>query len=324
MSRFKDITLKLIKPAMSVVLIYLLFKFGKVTPSQIANMFSKANPVLCIFAFIFLVLSNFICAYRWKMLASVLGFERRFSEYSKYYFMGLFFNLFLPSTIGGDFSRTYYLAQDKSRYKKALATVLADRFIGLSILFLFASCGLIFAVNNSSFPATYKLVIVILTMGIFGVVPFIPKIVNLFFKKENYITHVFNASSLSVYWQNNKLIAQSLIWSAILQTVVVVCHVLIGYSMGLFQIPIWYYFIFYPIVAVLAFVVPSINGIGVREWAYAYFLGLVGVTYVNGITYAFIWLTLNTLTSLVGGLVYMFGDFKIDSNILNSIQHERA
>ena len=81
---------------------------------------------------------------------------------------------------------------------------------------------------------------------------------------------------------------------------------------------------FYPIVAVLAFIVPSINGLGIREWAYTYFLGLAGVSSVDGITYAFIWLTLNTITSLIGGLIYLLGDFKMNSSIVAKIQHERV
>ena len=63
----------------------------------------------------------------------------------------------------------------------------------------------------------------------------------------------------------------------------------------------------------LGFVTPSFNGIGIREWAYTYFLTLTGVDKAHALTYAIMWLGLNTLSSLVGGLVYLLGHFKISN-----------
>ncbi len=324
MSKAKNILFKFIKPIISILLIYSLFKFGKVDPQQIYQVFNKANIYLCSLALVLLVASNFISAYRWKLLAKVLGFDLSLFQYTQYYLMGLFFNLFLPSTIGGDFSRCYYLSKEKGTYTKALSSVLADRFIGISVLFLFASFGLIFAVQTNFIPGVFKIIIVAATIVIFGLVPFFPKFSTLLFKQSNFLFHLFNNSSLSTYWKDKSLILATIAWSVVLQTVIVICHVIIGFAIGLTQIPFWYYFVFYPIVAVLAFIVPSINGLGIREWAYTYFLGLTGVASVDGITYAFIWLTLNTITSLLGGLIYLLGDFKMNNSIVAKIQHERV
>ena len=323
MSKIKNILIKFIKPIISILLICSLFKFSKVTTGQIFQVFNKANLLLCLIAFVVLVASNFISGYRWKLLAKVLGFNLTLIDFTKFYLMGLFFNLFLPSTIGGDFSRCYYLSKDSGNYTKALSSVLADRFIGLSVLFLFASFGLVFAIQTNFIPSIYKILIVSLTAIIFVLVPIFPKIVGLIFKQPNFIFNLFHNSSLSTYWKDRNLIFATMTWSVILQTVIVICHVLIGYALGLTSIPFWYYFIFYPIVAVLAFIVPSINGLGIREWAYTYFLGLAGVNTTDGVTYAFIWLALNTLTSVVGGIIYYLGDFRINPALISKIQHER-
>jgi hypothetical protein len=57
-------------------------------------------------------------------------------------------------------------------------------------------------------------------------------------------------------------------------------------------------------------VTPSFNGIGIREWAYTYFLSAAGVDRPQALTYAIMWLTYTTLMSLSGGIVYLAGHFK--------------
>jgi uncharacterized membrane protein YbhN (UPF0104 family) len=99
--------------------------------------------------------------------------------------------------------------------------------------------------------------------------------------------------------------------SIVMQVVIVAVHMAIGLALGLHDIPLWYYFVFYPCVAVLGFVTPSFNGIGIREWAYTFFLTSRGVDGAHALAYAIMWLGLTTMASLVGGLVYILGHFKI-------------
>ena len=100
---------------------------------------------------------------------------------------------------------------------------------------------------------------------------------------------------------------------------IVFCHVGVGAALGI-DLPLWYYFVFYPSVAVLGFVTPSINGIGIREWAYTYFLTFMGIESSRALTFAIIWLGFITLLSLTGGIVYTLGHFKISEEDKRKIQ----
>jgi len=140
--------------------------------------------------------------------------------------------------------------------------------------------------------------------------------------EHNFITKKFNDSSAKVYWQDKNLIGVSLGLSVLMQVVVVAVHILIGYALGLTTIPLWYYFVFYPSVAVLGFITPSFNGIGIREWAYTYFLTMVGIDNSHALTYAIMWLSLTTLTSLFGGIVYVAGHFKISKEEAEKLQSQ--
>jgi uncharacterized membrane protein YbhN (UPF0104 family) len=110
----------------------------------------------------------------------------------------------------------------------------------------------------------------------------------------------------------------------VLQIVLVTVHILVGYSLGLTSIPLWYYFVFYPSVAVLGFITPSFNGIGIREWAYTYFLTMSGIDRSHALTYAIMWLGLTTCSSLFGGIVYVAGHFKINKEEAEKLQFENV
>src|SRR5579883_3025338 len=70
--------------------------------------------ILALTAFI-VVVSNVINARRWQIITRSLGFNKPFAEYVEYWYVGMFFNLFLPSTVGGDFSRCYYISKSTGK-----------------------------------------------------------------------------------------------------------------------------------------------------------------------------------------------------------------
>jgi uncharacterized protein (TIRG00374 family) len=56
----------------------------------------------------------------------------------RYYFIGVFANNFLPSTVGGDAMKVYYLGRGHG-YRTVVASVVVDRLMGLAILAVLAA-----------------------------------------------------------------------------------------------------------------------------------------------------------------------------------------
>jgi uncharacterized membrane protein YbhN (UPF0104 family) len=319
----KGAQLKL-KILFSLILFASLFIFGKVDLTKTIEVASQANLWFLSAAILVYVGSTILNAYRWKLLAAAVGFDRPILQLLQYCFVGLFFNLFLPSTVGGDVSRCFYLSKGTGRYKPAFYSVLADRAVGIAVLFMFATLGILFGPGASDLPMLMKLPIFAGTFGVFCVVPLMPLLSRKLLGKEHWVTQRFNNSAATVFWKDKRLVAVALAQSVLLQVIIVGCHVLIGWSLGLWSVPLWYYFIFYPAVAVLGFVTPSFNGLGVREGAYTYFLMLpiANVDKSHAFTFAVIWLGLNTFISLVGGLVYLAGHFHFSQEEAEKLQHE--
>ncbi len=307
MSKATKIKLKVL---FSLIMFGSLFIFGKVDLSKSWQAALNANRLILLITTLLFLTTVVITAVRWKLLAKAVGFHKNIWELTKYCFVGLFFNLFLPSTVGGDFSRCYYLSKDTKNYKDAFYSVLADRASGIAVLFITATLGILLSPDARSLPLQLKIPIFLGTFAVFVVVPFMPVLSQLILGKTNWISRQFNESKANIFWQDKSIIVMSLFWSLFSQLLMVMCHIGVGLALGLNQIPLWYYFVFYPAVAVLGFITPSFNGIGIREWAYTYFLMLVNVDRSHAITYALMWFGLTTFSSLVGGIVYLASHMK--------------
>jgi uncharacterized membrane protein YbhN (UPF0104 family) len=310
-----------VKIALSVLMIASLFVFGKIDLGKTWEVATHANFWMLGLAAALLLITTFLNAQRWRLLASAVGFERPLLQLTKFCFAGLFFNLFLPSTVGGDFSRCYYLSKGTGRYHHAFYSIIADRVIGIAVLFAFAAFGVLLGPGGGQLPWQLKAPIFGGAAAIFLLVPFMPQLTRRLLGSENRIARRFNNSVVQVYWRDRGLIGVSLLLSVVMQIVMVLAHVCVGMAFSL-DIPLWYYFIFYPSVAVLGFVTPSFNGVGIREWAYTYFLTSMAIDKAHALTYAIVWLGLNTSISLFGGLVYAFGHLKISKEEAQHVQYD--
>src|SRR5256712_14223317 len=99
-----------------------------------------------------------LSAYKWSLIGRSVGYARAVGEYTRFYFIGMFFNLFGPSTIGGDVVRGLYLAEGH-RPGVAINSVVFDRVSGLVLLMALGAAALIaFPQYGLPWPLTASLV----------------------------------------------------------------------------------------------------------------------------------------------------------------------
>lgn len=80
-------------------------------------------------------------ALRWRALLVVTGISLPFGRVLRLYLIGTFVGNFLPSTVGGDVAKVYYIGRDRG-YRPAAASVVLDRLLGLGLLAGLASVTL--------------------------------------------------------------------------------------------------------------------------------------------------------------------------------------
>ena len=310
---------KLLKNVLRVLVsafaFFCLIKFGKVDFNTAIKYLLKVYPLYFILAFLSYFGAILIAGLRFYFSSQVLGFNKKYYQLLQLNFVGAFFNNFLPTTFGGDALRGYYLKKGSHiSMPKAAACIVYERYTGVIVLFWAASVAFILqgfgfiSKNAWQMPSQIKLITHIGSFVTIFVIPFLPQISKLFFGKSNWL-HKKVIEPIIVYWQDLKLMSRIISLSIVLQVFVFVAHYFIARSLNI-NIPLSYYLIFYPLTTIAGFMVPSLNGLGVREGTYIYFLSKVGINSDQGLAFSICWLIILLFISFIGGIIYMLGDFR--------------
>lgn len=315
---FKNLSRLLI----SIIAFICLIKFGKVDIKVAVKYLLQVNPLYFSLAYLSYLITMFIAGLRFYFSSHILGFKKSYPQLIQLNFVGTFFNNFLPTTFGGDALRGYYLKRGSNiPLSKAAACIVYERYTGMIVLFWAASFAFILQglgiISKTAWHVPKQLIIFshLCTVITIFVIPFLPQINNLFFGKTNWIQKKI-IEPVIVYWQDLSLTIRISLLSVILQTCVTISHFFIAKSLNI-DIPLSYYLVFYPLTTIAGFLIPSLNGLGIREGAYIYFLKKVGIGTDQGLAFSICWLIILLITSVIGGFVYLLGDFRKNKHVQN-------
>ncbi|HEX4592077.1 MAG TPA: lysylphosphatidylglycerol synthase transmembrane domain-containing protein [Gemmataceae bacterium] len=256
------------------------------------------------------IAAQLVSAVRWQWLSRPLGFHRPLGRYIEAYFVGMFFNLLLPTSVGGDAVRAVYLNNKSGRPMAAVLSVLLDRLSGLLVL-LGVAC-LAAMVCPVPLPAWVKLAVGgAASAAVIGLMltPWIAKAAcglagtDRFRRVGKLAASVRDA--LGVYRRAPRLIVSSTALSVLVQASSVLQVALLGMAVGL-DVPWAVYGVAAPMVSLFTLAPVSLNGMGVREAAMVAFLAPAGVSTGSAVTVAFLWFLVQSAAGLVGAGVYLF------------------
>lgn len=125
--------LTLLKLALTVVAIS--FVLSKIQPDEIRLVLQKANFLWLVVALAFFVISKILSSFRLNQFLRAIGISLTQTANLQLYWLGMYYNLFLPGGIGGDGYKIYLLnRQFDVKAGKILRAVLLDRISGLAAL----------------------------------------------------------------------------------------------------------------------------------------------------------------------------------------------
>jgi glycosyltransferase 2 family protein len=256
-----------------------------------------------------------LSTWRWQMFARELGLGGTFREYLSYYFVGMFFNLFLPTSVGGDVVRAWYLAHrpgpQTGHRLPAFVSVLADRVSGVVILALVACVATALCPIALPPVITYT-VIGVGTAAASGVIglPILDRLLRhpRFASKRLHHLQRLAAGGM-VYYRNPRLLAGTTAISVVVQVNSVIVMALIGMGLGL-PVPPLYYGILMPLMTLLTLLPVSVNGVGLREMSTVLLLKQLPtapVSEAEAVTLAFLLFVAQSAAALVGIIPYLVG-----------------
>jgi len=115
------------------------FVFQKIEPSQVLQLYERSRLYFLIPAVGLFVLSKVVSAWRLKFFFDTIGIRLTGSSNLRLYWLGMYYNIFLPGGIGGDGYKAYFLKKHFGLpVKRILSAIVLDRSSGLLFVLLFS------------------------------------------------------------------------------------------------------------------------------------------------------------------------------------------
>ncbi len=232
---------------------------------------------------------------RWQLLGALLRIPAPFIDYLAYYFIGMFTNVFVPGLVGGDALRAIYLGRRHQRLGEAVASVIADRGVGMVGLFWLAAAaaaGLSAAVPPSVRGPT--IVVGLVALAGYAALPLIGKLAQRMPERIAVI-----AQTVEPYLSRPLAMLPAVALSVALQLSLAVCQWLLARGLGL-DTPLALFVLCVPIANVFASLPVTLNGLGLRETAYLMLFASAGLGHSDAIALGLLWFAATALGNLTG------------------------
>ena len=269
---------------------------------QVSTAFARLRWELWALAVGLYAAAQVVSSLRWQLLARPLGFRRPLGHFVGFYFIGMLFNNVLPTSVGGDVVRAWYLDNRPGPRLSAFVSVFAERGSGLLAL-LGLACAAAVVYPSELPPRTGRLIwgMAGAAAGVLLALPLLPRWVGRTDRGRRL------AEAVRLLARQPRLLAVTTLLSVVVQAANVVLVWLVGEALAA-PVPFAYYWVLVPLVTLLT-LLPSYNGIGVREGGLVLLLAPLGVEAGTAVSLGFLWFAVFTATSLGGLGFYLFGRF---------------
>ncbi len=293
--------------ALSGGLLFWLFK--NINWVETINAFKSAEWHLLFGAFAVNFLINIICLVRWQIFMQALDLKAPIGSVFRYFFIGLFGNLFLPTSIGGDVVKAIGLSNRVGQKPKVVASILLDRLSGFGGLVVLALTAYVFGHAIIDAPAVIipVLVLTVLSLSI-GLMLFHDQVYEfccrIFKRVPRLHVALMEMHADVVLMKRRKRTAVGCVAISVLAQVLgAYMYFLIAMALGQ-KVGFVYFLVFTPIVCAISFL-PSIGGLGFREFGWVHFLKLQGVSQGIAMSISLISFFFVIVIGVLGGVLYV-------------------
>jgi hypothetical protein len=282
-----------IKIGVSLILLGIILY--KVDKRQLIENISRMNPWFIPLIIGLIILNYFVSSIRWKKLLIHTDTSHVSVKYlTSLYFIGSFFNNFMPTSVGGDLYKAVKLGKKLGNATDAFTATFMERFTGVVALVCISSAALV------------KL------LGIWGIVIFLAvlagipigyKTLELVSKKIKKLQKIYD--SISAYRKTPKVLVVAFLTSFIVQLCSIFAQYFVFAAVGAHFSPFYAMFVF-PVIILAGFFIPSINGIGVQDALYIQLIAqpIPGISADLALSASVLFHLLRLGVSLIGGVLY--------------------
>jgi glycosyltransferase 2 family protein len=292
----------------------------------ISRIWTGGRLIYVILAILTFSIAILVYAYRWQVLLKGYNIHVGVFKLFKFYLIGLFFNNFLPTGIGGDITRIYNLIQEAGDRTIGFASVMTERLLGITstlILTLFSLTWLLGSFSTNRI--LYINVILLIFILLFFYLVFNRKYPESWaekikkiqlFKFGERIDKLFEAIR---YFHDKKIVYVKVISiSLFAQALVIMMHYFCILALDL-DVSVLYLFLVVPVTFLLT-MLPSINGLGVRDGGFVFLLGKKGISTAAALSLSFLAIIVPMIVSIAGAILFAMQKKKAKIGDIKSVE----
>lgn len=281
--------------------------------NQFLQLLSQANILILCLSVLVGILVNVSSAIKWWMLARARDMQAGLFRVFAYYIVGQFYNLFLPTSVGGDVVRAYELGKYTNKKADALASVFVERYTGVLVLLLLAMVAFLIklSVFNQQF-VVWCLFVFAIGLGLIGWMVLDNRIYDCF---RELLSGRFSMIDMALT-KLDKLMESigqyktekvALTWAFINSLVFYVMAMLNIYVTAMvFQMDVSFIDIAIatPIIMLIMNIPLSIGNLGIMEFAYTAIFQMMGYSPALGLSVALLMRLKSLLDGMMGGILH--------------------
>lgn len=236
---------------------------------------SRLNILFFLLALLLNWVSLAVVTYR---IDKILRIQEIYLSFGRLYYLwtiSFFFNMFLPSAVGGDIAKAYYIAKESGKKMASITSVLFDRFFGLMATISIGFVAYLFGrdhVDPRFGPVIFWITFIVIVIALFVMSRRFSKPAKHLLmrlapaKLKVLFERVFEG--LDLYRTRRQDFILVYFYSVLAQAMFITMVYYLAKSIQI-DLPISLFFLFMPLITVIS-MLPSIGGLGVREAGIVY------------------------------------------------------
>ncbi|RKY30380.1 MAG: hypothetical protein DRP74_07125 [Candidatus Omnitrophota bacterium] len=299
----------------AVSLALLFFLLRQVGIENLISILKSANLPLLALAFLLNFLNFVFCLFRWEMLLKTTKIHLSLKRVIMAFAGGVFFNMFLPTSIGGDLVRSIDLATHTKKPREIVATVLLDRLSGYIGLVLVAIMAVLLGYRIIGREEKMSILISVGILATVLIVALLAIFNRFVYTKINTLLHSPKAGrireaiknlhqEMHIFRHHTGTAFKNLLFSITIQLIQPIVFLLIASSLGI-KINVLYFFIFIPIITAITFLPISIGGLGLRDLSSVLYFTKVGVSKDLAFSMSLMASSFLLIYGVIGGIIYV-------------------
>jgi len=266
-------------------------------------------------ALVLTAISMFFSSLQWRFLLGRQGIDFSIKKATRLYFVGLFFNTFMPGNVGGDAKKIYDVYSSEGDLSRGFTATVFDRLFGLFVLTLIGVVAGFLSVHRDLEGGRYLLPSLWIFLGMLLLFVAllsrrVGEFILLLFRKIKFqwgSERFFLLFERFRLYRKGQLLTGVLLFSLVIQSTRILVHWMLALSLGL-EAPLVIFFFFVPLIGIVSALPISIGGFGPRELIAQNLFSLVSFSSIESFVLTELSVLVVIAVSLPGGIAFLFSE----------------